>query len=79
MFKNSKWSNLGLWASIASLAYLFLGDMGITIAPDKYNMYIDSISTILIMAGILSNPKEGRFYRDTPCCHHHDEEQYEEN
>lgn len=73
---NSKWSNLGLWASIASLVYLILGDIGINIAPDKYNMYIDSISTILILAGILSNPKEGRFYKDIPC--HHNEEQYDE-
>lgn len=62
---NSKWSNLGLWVSIGSLIYLLLGDMGFTIAPDKYNMYIDAIFSILIMAGIVSNPKEGKFYIDS--------------
>lgn len=63
--KNTKWSNLGLWVSIASLIYLILGDAGFTIAPDKYNTYIETISTILIMAGIVSNPKEGKFYVDS--------------
>lgn len=65
MMNNSKWSNLGLWLSIGSLIYLILGDLGFNIAPDKYNTYIETISAILVMAGIVSNPKEGKFYKDS--------------
>lgn len=65
MKNDSRWSNLGLWLSIASLLYLVLSDFGIIITPEKYSLYIETISSILLMAGIISNPKDGKFYLDT--------------
>lgn len=48
--------NYGLWVSVAALLGMILQDVGFQITPEKYQAYIDSILTILVLAGIINNP-----------------------
>ncbi|MGL6173444.1 MAG: hypothetical protein ACRC1P_02395 [Cellulosilyticaceae bacterium] len=50
-----RFKNYGLWVSIAALIPLILQAFGISIIPD-YNQIVNAILSILVMAGILSNP-----------------------
>jgi len=59
-----RFKNYGLWVSVASLLFMIIQDAGVHITPDKYNAYVDVILTILITLGIISNPKEGKWYQD---------------
>lgn len=58
-----RWQNYGLWVSIASLIGMILND-AFQISPEDYNRYVDVIFAILIAAGIISNPKEGKWFND---------------
>ncbi|NNU85350.1 holin [Geobacillus sp. BMUD] len=59
-----RFKNYGLWVSVASLLFMILQDIGVHITPEKYHAYVDVILTILITLGIISNPKEGKWYHD---------------
>jgi uncharacterized membrane protein len=59
-----RWQNYGLWVAIASLLFMIVQDLGLHITPEKWNAYVDLILGILIMLGIVSNPKEGKWYKD---------------
>jgi uncharacterized membrane protein len=56
--------NYGLWLSVASLLFMVAQDLGLHITPEKWNAHVDLILGILIMLGIISNPKEGKWYSD---------------
>lgn len=56
--------NYGLWVSIASLLFMLVNDLGLHITPDKWDSYVNSILSILVMLGIVSNPKEGKWFSD---------------
>jgi uncharacterized membrane protein len=56
--------NYGLWVSIASLLFMIVQDLGLHITPEKWNAYVDLILGILVMLGIISNPKEGKWFSD---------------
>ena len=55
-----KLKNYGLWVAVASLLGLILQDAGVSIAPEKYETYVDAILTVLVLAGIVSNPANGK-------------------
>jgi uncharacterized membrane protein len=59
-----KLKNYGLWISFAALTLLFLQDAGIAISPDKFNLYVNSLLGILVLLGIVSDPKSGKFFVD---------------
>lgn len=59
-----RFKNYGLWVSIAALIPLILQAFGISIIPD-YNQIVNAILSILVMAGILSNPTtDNKWYGD---------------
>lgn len=59
-----RWQNYGLWVAAASLLFMVVQDLGFHITSEKWNSYADLILGILIMLGIISNPKEGKWYND---------------
>lgn len=59
-----RWQNYGLWVSIASLLFMIVQDAGFYITPEKWNTYVDLILGILVMLGIISNPKDGKWFND---------------
>lgn len=52
----SRFKNYGLWVSIAALIPLVLNGLGINVLPANYEEVTQAILSILVMAGILSNP-----------------------
>lgn len=60
----SKFKNYGLWLSIASLIGLVLQNSGVDIAPVQYQDYVDTILSVLVLAGIISNPSKGIGFKD---------------
>jgi uncharacterized membrane protein len=59
-----RWQNYGFWVSIASLLFMVVQDLGFHIAPEKWNNYVSLVLGILVMLGVVSNPKEGKWYSD---------------
>ncbi|QOR68259.1 hypothetical protein IM538_09205 [Cytobacillus suaedae] len=57
-----RWRNYGLWASIASLLYMFLRDMGLQIDLTHWETYVNGILGILVALGIISNPEASKGY-----------------
>lgn len=65
MNKGSRWSNAGLWISLASGVYLTLKAFGIDLIPaDEFGTILECFISAAVFAGIISNPKEGNFYSD---------------
>lgn len=60
----NKWKNYGLWVAIASLLGMVLQDAGFHITPEKFEKYVDAVLTILVLAGIISNPSIGKGFVD---------------
>ncbi len=59
-----RFKNYGLWLSVASLLLMVLQDVGVNITPEKFNAYVQAILGILVLLGIVSNPKEGKWFND---------------
>lgn len=59
-----RFKNYGLWLSVASLLLMVLQDTGVNITTEKFNAYVQAILGILVLLGIVSNPKEGKWYQD---------------
>lgn len=57
-----RWKNYGLWASIASLLYMFLRDMGYQIDFTQWETYVNGILGVLVALGIISNPEQSKGY-----------------
>lgn len=60
----TKWKNYGLWVAVAALLGMVLQDAGVALSPEKYQSYVDAVLTILILAGIVSNPTVGKWFKD---------------
>ncbi|MGG1879351.1 phage holin [Paenibacillus cisolokensis] len=69
--KKSKWRNYGLWVSLVSAILLAVQAFGaifnFQIAPEKYDEIMTAVNAllgVLVVLGIVSNPKEGTGYTD---------------
>lgn len=58
-----RFKNYGLWIAFASLVGLFVNDLGL-LAPEKFDEYVNAIFAVLIAAGIISNPSNGKGFGD---------------
>lgn len=54
--EKSRFRNYALWVSVGALIPMILSGFGINILPENYNEIINTILSILVMAGILNNP-----------------------
>ncbi|WP_339294329.1 phage holin [Paenibacillus sp. FSL W7-1279] len=68
---NSKWRNYGMWVSLVSAILLAVQAFGVIfnfqIAPEKYDEIMTAVNAllgVLVVLGIVSNPKEGIGYMD---------------
>lgn len=55
-FDWTRFKNYGLWVSIFALIPLLLNAVGITVVPEQYQLITNSILTILVALGVVSNP-----------------------
>lgn len=69
--RKSKWRNYGLWVSLVSAILLAVQAFGaifnLQIAPEKYDEIMTAVNAllgVLVVLGIVSNPKEGAGFRD---------------
>lgn len=62
--KMERFKNYGLWVAVASLVGLILQNVGVIETPEQYQVYVDSILNILVLAGIVINPSIGKGYTD---------------
>lgn len=61
----SRLKNYGLWVSLFALFGMILQDFsGLEIPMSKYELYSETILTILIFLGIVNNPTTGKWYKD---------------
>lgn len=57
--KNFDWSrfkNYGLWVSVIALIPLVLHGFGVEVVPEQYQAITNTLLTILVSLGIISNP-----------------------
>jgi len=59
-----RFKNYGLWASILAFIPMLLQGMGYDVLPKNYVELCSAFLGILVLAGILSNPKEGSGFLD---------------
>lgn len=52
----SRFRNYGLWVSVCALLPMVFKAFGVNMLPENYNDIVYAILSILVMAGILSNP-----------------------
>jgi len=60
----SKFKNVGLWVSIFAFIPLLLKGFNVNILPENYNEIVSAFLGILVLAGILSNPRTGKGFTD---------------
>ncbi|MGM9925217.1 MAG: holin [Bacillus sp. (in: firmicutes)] len=60
----NRWKNYGLWVAVAAFILLVLQTVGVEVVPDRYNELVNSLLTILVLAGIINNPSIGTGYKD---------------
>lgn len=61
----NKFKNYGLWVAIFAFIPVLLEALGMDILPQNYEEVIKGLLGILVLAGIISNPKEGKGFIDT--------------
>ena len=59
----NRWRNYGLYISLASVIYLLLKDK-MPWSESEYQTIITKIMFVLASLGVISNPKEGKYYID---------------
>ena len=62
---NNRWKNPGLYLSLFAIAYLLVQAFGYDVDTNKFEVIVSLGMGILGYAGVISNPKEGRFYFDS--------------
>jgi uncharacterized membrane protein len=62
---NNRWRNYGLWTAIAALVLLVLQAFGIEIDAGQYDKIVTAVLGVLALAGVISNPTDGRGFTDT--------------
>lgn len=55
-FDCSRFKNYGLWVSIFALIPMLLNSFGIKVVPEEYQAITNTILSILVALGIISNP-----------------------
>ncbi len=60
----NRWKNYGLWVSIASLVLIILQQLNVGIDAGQYNEIVTLVLSILVAAGVISNPTNGSGYLD---------------
>ena len=64
-FDWSRFKNYGLWVSIMALIPMILSAFGVKIIPEEYQTIANTILSILVALGIISNPTtEAKWYID---------------
>lgn len=64
-FDWSRFKNYGLWVSIMALIPMILSAFGVKIIPEEYRAIANTILSILVALGIISNPTtEAKWYID---------------
>ena len=64
-FDWSRFKNYGLWVSILALIPMILSAFGVKIVPEEYQAITNTILSILVALGIISNPTtEAKWYID---------------
>lgn len=53
----NRFKNYGLWVSIAAFIPMALKVFGYDILPANYNEIVNSLLSMLVVAGILNNPQ----------------------
>lgn len=48
--------NYGFWIALASFVFIFVQKLGFNITPTEWDLYVNSILGILVVAGIVNNP-----------------------
>jgi uncharacterized membrane protein len=59
----SKFKNYGLWVALFALGGLIVNDFGL-LAAEQYDQYVAAILSILVAAGVVSNPSIGKGFSD---------------
>lgn len=52
----NRFKNYGLWVALAALVFMVLQDAGVQITPEKFENYVNTVLTILVLLGIVNNP-----------------------
>lgn len=61
----SRFKNYGLWVSILALVPMVLSAFGIDVVPEEYQAMANTVLSILVALGIISNPTtECKWYVD---------------
>lgn len=60
----NKLNNYGLWISLSALLCLILQDTIAGFDVGRYDLYVDTFLGVLIAAGIVSDPKTGKWFKD---------------
>jgi uncharacterized membrane protein len=63
MNKN-RWRNYGLWVAIFAFLAMLAQTLGVTL-PGNYDALVNAFLSILVLAGIISDPTVGKWYADT--------------
>lgn len=64
-FDWSRFKNYGLWISILALIPIILSAFGVKVVPEEYQAITNTILSILVALGIISNPTtESKWYID---------------
>lgn len=74
----SRFKNVGLWVSLASLVPIVCQTLGVHLFGE-YATVVNLVLSILVGAGVLSNPKEGAGYLDVKPVEQAPTEAVEEN
>lgn len=59
-----RFKNRGLWIGVAAIIGMILQDAGVPISPEKYEMYVEALLTVLALAGVINNPSLGTGFKD---------------
>lgn len=63
--KFERFKNYGFWVSLFSLIGLLLHDFGgINFSSARYELYVQTILSILVVLGIANDPNTGKWYKD---------------
>lgn len=63
----NKWRNKGLWLAVAALVPLTAQMFGVDLTPawlNKFDALVNAVLTVLVLAGIVSNPSQGSGFSD---------------
>lgn len=63
----NKWRNYGLWVAVAAMVPLTASIFGVDLTPDflgKFDAWVNGVLTVLVLAGIISNPSNGNGFSD---------------